>query len=160
MRKYDLISTLFWLLVGVFIVREGHIIHVGTLREPGPGFFLFWAGVVLCGLSAITFIKAQFSEEREFKKIWAGIKWHKPLLVLIISLLYAFFLVRLGYLLSTILLMLFLFRLADFPKWPRVLLFSFSSVLFSWVLFDFWLQCQFPKGPLENLIIYLLKLRY
>ena len=159
MRKYDRISTVFWFFVGLYVIWEGYATHVGTLKGPGPGFLLFWSGIVLCGLSAFTFVKAQFSIEQESKKMWVGLKWHKPLLVLMISLVYAFFFSRLGYLLSTFLFMLLLFKFMDSLKWPNALLASFLSVFFTWLLFDFWLQCQFPKGSLEEIIIYVLKFR-
>jgi len=160
MRKYDRISTLFWFFFGLYIVREGYAIHVGTLKEPGPGFLLFWSGAVLCGLSAFTFIKALFSEEKESKKMWVGLQWYKPLLILMISIVYALFFARLGFVLSTFLLMFLIFKFSGSLKWPKAFMASFLSTFGSWFIFDVWLRCQFPKGFLENLIIYALQLRY
>jgi putative tricarboxylic transport membrane protein len=152
MRKYDRISALFWFFVGIYVTREGYVVYVGPLREPGPGFLLFWCGIVLCGLSAFTFVKAQFSIEQESKKMWVGLKWHRPLLVLMICLVYTFFFERLGYLLSTFLWMLILFKLMDSIKWPKALLASFLSVFFTWLIFAFGLRSQFPKGFLEGFL--------
>lgn len=160
MKKYDQISTLFWFLFGLYIIQEGYAIHLGILREPGPGFLLFWSGVVLCGLSALTFFKAQFSKEKESEKMWEGIKWHKPLLILMISFVYVLFFARLGFLLSTFILVLLLFKFTEPQKWSKVLVSSFLSVFFCWLIFDFCLKCQFPKGLLENLIFPWLKLLY
>jgi len=160
MNKYDKISTIFWFLVGLYVIREGYVIHLGKLREPGPGFLLFWSGIILCGLSAFTFIKAVSAQEKDSKKMWEGIEWHKPLLVLIISFTYAFFFMKIGFLISTFLLMLFLFKFSKYQKWPMAVGASLLSTIVSWVIFDFCLKTQFPKGFLENLFISTLKLRY
>lgn len=57
MRNDDRIITIFGFLFGLYVVREGYVLPVGTLREPGTGFLLFWSGRVLSGLSAFTFVR-------------------------------------------------------------------------------------------------------
>lgn len=158
MRKYDQVSTFFWFLFGLYIIQEGYTIHLGKLRDPGPGFLLFWCGVILCGLSALTFFKARFSKEKESEKMWEGIKWHKPLLILMISFVYVLFFARLGFLLSTFILMLIIFKFIEPQKWSKVLVSSFLSAFLGWLIFDFFLKVQFPRGLLENLIYPWLKL--
>lgn len=160
MKKYDRISCIFWFLFGVYIIREGYTYHIGTVKEPGPGFFFFWAGWVLAGLSVFTLVKAHFAEEKEFKKIWEAVQWYKPLLILVISIVYIIIFARLGFVLSTFVLMLLLFKFTGSRKWPTSLLGSFLAVFFCWLIFDVGLKCQLPKGAIENLLISWLKIRY
>ncbi len=160
MRKYDRMSALFWFIFGLYITREGYIMFLGTLKEPGPGFLLFWSGVILSGLSVYTFVRAHLAKEEESTKIWAGLKWYKPLLVLMISSVYALFFENLGFLLSTFSLMFLIFKFGGSLKWSKAIIASFLSTFCSWIIFDVWLGIQFSKGFLEDLIIYTLKMRH
>jgi len=47
----DLVSGLFWLAVAIFAAVQGLALKLGSLHQPGPGFFPFWGGVVLGLLS-------------------------------------------------------------------------------------------------------------
>ena len=50
----DLISSVFWLAIAIFFSIEGFThLKLGTLHQPGPGFFPFWGGVVLGLLSLV-----------------------------------------------------------------------------------------------------------
>lgn len=160
MRKYDRTSSILWFLVGLFIIREGNTIYVGTLKEPGPGFLFFWSGIILCGLSVLTFVKAQLSKEKKPEKIWEGLNWYKPVFVLMITFVYTFFFLQLGFLVCTFLLMLLLLKMHGSLKWPKVLFISFLSTFSSWLIFDIWLKCQFPKGVLEKFLISVVRMLY
>ena len=51
MRKRDIISSLFWLIVGIGVCYGGYDLDLGTLQEPGSGFVFFWMGIIMIGLS-------------------------------------------------------------------------------------------------------------
>src|SRR2546422_4094312 len=52
MRR-DLVSALFWLAVAIFAAAQGLALKLGSLKQPGSGFFPFWGGVVLGLLSLV-----------------------------------------------------------------------------------------------------------
>ena len=78
--------------------------------------------------------------------LWKGRQWGKIIYILGALSLYAFFLEFLGYLISTFLLMFFLFRAVEKQKWPVVILGSLSTSLLTYGLFKIWLQVQLPVG--------------
>ncbi len=158
MKKYDRISTVFWFIVGGYCLSQGQGLHLGTLKEPGSGFLVFWAGAVLCLLAAMTFIGTFRRKEEGSESPWEGAQWQKPLLVLMVGVVYVLCFPWLGFLLSTFLLMLFLFKYAGVRRWTHVLFASLLSVSCSWFLFYVGLQVQFPQGFLEGIVIRLLGL--
>jgi hypothetical protein len=51
-----------------------------------------------------------------------------------------------GYLMSTFLLLVFLFKAAGFQRWTHVVLASFLVTAFSYLLFGYALKLRFPPG--------------
>jgi hypothetical protein len=74
--------------------------------------------------------------------------WQKVIPVLIASFVYAKLMPLGGYLISTFLLMSFLFWIVG-EKWWRVLVLSFLITLITYYLFSVWLKGQFPMGLFE-----------
>jgi len=73
-------------------------------------------------------------------------KWKKLVLILVILLGYAFILEKLGYILSTFLLLSFLFRFVEAQRWLVTIAGSLMVSLVSYGVFDKWLKMQLPKG--------------
>jgi putative tricarboxylic transport membrane protein len=102
-------------------------------------------------VSGILIIKSFFERDipsSEFKGLWTGLGWKKNLLVLAALFLYVFLLEILGYMISTFLLMLFLFRAIKAQSWVVLIAGSVFTSLSTYFLFKFWLQVQFPVGIL------------
>jgi putative tricarboxylic transport membrane protein len=150
MAKHDRISSLFWLLFGSFIVFYSvHHLDLGAPKEPGPGFFLFISGAGVCLTSIMIFTKAMLSKEKEVLKIFSGIIWIKPALILVILFFYIYFFKKLGFILDTFLLMIFLYRSIEPQSWGIAILSSFLTVLVTWFIFGYWFGVQFPAGILS-----------
>lgn len=158
MKIHDSYSAAFWFLIGVYFMWEGYDLRIGTLKEPSSGFLIFWAGAVLSFLSVITCIHALVSEESGYRKLWEGGGWRNSLLVLLSGFVYVLLFPLLGFLLSTFLFMLFLFKCSGLRTWFNVFAASFLSVSCSWLLFYVCLQVQFPQGLIERMVIRLLGL--
>lgn len=73
-------------------------------------------------------------------------RWKKLVLILVILLSYAFLLEKLGYVLSTFLLLFFLFRFVEAQRWLVTIAGSLMVSLVSYGVFDKWLKMQLPKG--------------
>ena len=46
MKKFDLIGSAFWLIIGFLICEEAWRINLGEFRNPGPGFLPFGTGLI------------------------------------------------------------------------------------------------------------------
>jgi putative tricarboxylic transport membrane protein len=150
MKGRDLISSFFWMLMGIGICYGGYDLHLGNLHDPGPGFMFFWVGVIMIGLSLIVLIKAvrQKGQKGELNFLWKGIRWQKAVLVLAALFIYAYVLNSLGFILTTILLLIFLFKAVEPQKWSWAILGAVICTLAAYGLFQFWLGCQLPQGLL------------
>jgi putative tricarboxylic transport membrane protein len=151
MKRYYFGSYLFLLLLGLFVCFEARKLEVGKIFNPGAGFFPFWLSVGLILVSVVLIIKSVFERDEpssEFKGLWSGLTWKKNLFVLGALFLYVFLLEILGYMISTFLLILFLFRAIKAQRWIVMIAGSAFTSLSTYFLFKFWLQVQFPVGIL------------
>ncbi len=150
MKTRDIISSLFWMAMGCGICYGGYQLNIGVLREPGSGFMLFWLGIIVIGLSLCTFIPAVRSKgvKGDLTSLWTEIRWQKVISVLAALFIYAYILVPLGFILSTILLLIFLFKAVEPQKWPGAIIGAVITTLAAYGLFQLWLGCQLPQGLL------------
>lgn len=150
MKTRDVISSLFWMAMGLGISYGGYDLDVGTLRDPGAGFIFFWIGVIMIGLSLVILIKAvrEKGVADELNVLWQGIRWQKVLLVLASLFVYTYLLTPLGFILTTTLLLVFLFKAVEPQKWSWAILGAVVCTLAAYGLFHTWLGCQLPQGLL------------
>ncbi len=124
---------------------------LGSLNAPGSGFIFFWMGIVMVGLSLGVLIQAmgEAAAPGELKKIlWTEIRWKKIISVLAALLLYAYFFATLGFILSTIPLLIFLFKVVEPQSWMKAILGSIITTLAAYGVFQLWLGSQLPSGLL------------
>jgi putative tricarboxylic transport membrane protein len=149
-KTRDIVGALFWVALGIGITFGGYQLDLGTLQEPGSGFIFFWVGLIMVGLSIGILVGAlrKAAVAGEFKAIWADINWKKIVLVLAGLFVYGFIFQPLGFLLSTFLLLVFLFKAVEPQKWYIAVLGSVISTLTAYAVFQLWLQSQLPAGLL------------
>jgi putative tricarboxylic transport membrane protein len=150
MKRYDQISSLIWFLLAVYICVESIQLPLGSWRDPGPGFLPLLVGLILAGLSIICFIQAWMAESADQKASWySREKWKKLIGVLLALSAYALVLDHLGFLMSTFLLLIFLFRFGMEPqRWVWAIGGSGIASVSCYVVFELWLRTQLPKGIL------------
>ncbi len=140
----DLISGFFWLAVAVYFSVEGFMsLKLGTLREPGPGFFPFLGGVVLGLLSLVHLLKSL--KNRDTLSL-SGLKSAKFLLAIGATLAYLLLLEKIGFVTITFLFLLLLFR-SEHKGWVVGTAFALAGAVSSYALFNLWLKTQLPAGP-------------
>jgi L-lactate permease len=71
--------------------------------------------------------------------------------VLASLLVYSYFLVPLGFLPATFLLLIFLFKWIEPHKWVTAICVSAVMVSVTYLVFAYWLGCQLPKGIFDFL---------
>jgi putative tricarboxylic transport membrane protein len=150
MRKYDRISSVVWLLFATYICVESIRLPLGSFRDPGPGFLPLLVGIILGILSLICFGQARVGKSSEIAASWyPQERWKNLIGVLIALLLYAVVLDVLGFLISTFLLLILLFRFSSEPR-PWVWAIGGSAIASAscYAVFELWLRTQLPKGLL------------
>jgi putative tricarboxylic transport membrane protein len=146
MRRHDLISSALLFFVGLFTVVIAPQYDLGTASTPGAGLMPFLSGSLMCFFAVLTFLKAYRHKSGEVKKIWADIQFKKLIFVLIILFLYALFLEKVGFLISTFLLIFLLLRSVDPRPWLMSLLGGGLTSILSYLIFETWLKAQLPRG--------------
>ncbi len=151
MKSKDIISALFWMIVGAGICYGGVDLELGTLHDPGSGFIFFWVGLIMVGLSLSIFIRAlkEKGKAGEMRLIWSEVQWKKIVSVLVALFLYGYFFQTLGFILSAALLLVFLFKAVEPQRWSVAILGAVVSSLVAYVVFQVWLGSQLPKGLLD-----------
>jgi putative tricarboxylic transport membrane protein len=154
MGKPDQVSSFFWFLLGLVVIYLSHRLGLGSLTNPGPGFLPFWCGVILSGLSLLVFFQEKFKGQarKSLREIWQGVRWAKGLGVVLALLIYTLTFTHLGFILSTTLLLVFLFRAIEPEKWIFAVGGAFLTSLITFLIFCRWLDVQLPWGFLEKII--------
>ena len=138
-----------WFAISLFVLEQGRSLGHGTVNQPGMGFMMFWLGLVMAGLSLVVALQAIKSEGPSVRSLWAGTRWQKTLIVIATFVVYAYAFTRLGFLLSTIPLMLVLLRAIDPVRWTVAIPLSLGAPLLVWWVLQRLLQIQLPTGMFE-----------
>ncbi len=149
MRKGDLGSSSVLFLLGAAIVYGSWGLGLGTWASPGPGFLPFLAGLGLSLIATGIFALAVIQKEEvpAAEKFWPRLDSGKIVLSVFISLIvYDLLWTRLGFSLTTFLLLLFLFRFVGKRKWSVTLVGAMMTSLTSYFLFQVFLKSQLPTG--------------
>ena len=148
MRKKDLISSAFFALCGLLIVTGSLGMSIGRLGEPGPGFLPLIVGAVLVLMSLVLFVNTLRHRIAEQVVTRMGRKERFKVLATSLSLiLYAAAMQPLGFVLVTLLLLLFLFKVIGELGWATSLAGTLLTTLFFYLLFGVWLKIPLPMEP-------------
>lgn len=122
---------------------------MGTLQQPGPGFFPFLAGTILGILSVLNLLKAIAKKEpgkEDLEKLGPGKKWKNISLTLAILFAYPLMLRLMGFAFSTFILFVVLLRFIEPLRWSIVLRVAGGVAILTFLIFQYFLKIQFPKG--------------
>lgn len=148
MKGHQRISSIFWIVLGMYVAIHAYRLGIGHFRQPGPGLIFFLAAlfIIILGIFDLAggFIKIFKTDEE--KPIWSGVQWPNVLIILAILLIYVFVLNVLGFILSTFLLMLSLFKAIEPTRWWVAIVSSIITTLLSYGIFEIWLKVPFPHG--------------
>ena len=150
-KTHDRGACIFWIVVGIYTAVYGYRLGLGRLQHPGPGFIFFGSAVCLTILGIISlagtfFGKAGKEKVGDRESMWQGVRWGKVLSVLAGVSICAYLFNIIGFLLSTVLLMVFLYKAVEPTKWWVAIVSSLITVFLSYILFVKWLEVPFPKG--------------
>jgi putative tricarboxylic transport membrane protein len=148
-KHADLVAALVWAGVGAGAAFEGWTLGVGGLHDPGPGFMLFGVGVIMGVLTLAVAVVAARGGEGAADWRWRDARWGKLFLVVAALVVYGVLLERLGFLVTTALVLLVLFKAVEAQRWWVAITGSVVSTLVAWLVFHVWLGAQLPRGLLD-----------
>jgi putative tricarboxylic transport membrane protein len=147
MTRAKIIFSFAWILLALYVCIESFKLGLGTFHSPEPGFMPFLVGVII-GLLGLIILFIEW-KHRQAEIDWKTVKWRKIAIILLGILFYAVLLRTLGYLLTTFLIMGLFFKIFGLQRWTFIILYSLLATLAIYLIFDVWLQCQFPRGFLR-----------
>ena len=145
------------IIVGVVIFLFGGLtallsskMPIGTFRMAGTGLFPLILGIILMVLSGAFILKIFFQGKEQRVKKETSIESSESPIQLILFLgamvLATLFFNRLGYPLTSFLLMLALLRILGIKRWGLNILVSVVTAAGTYFLFVKWLNIPMPKG--------------
>ena len=149
MRRADIASSLFWMAVGAFVAWSGWDLELGTVSDPGSGFLLFWVGLIMAGLAAVVLVNALREAAGAPQPLLAGARWRRVVLVLAALTVYGWALPRLGFIVTTTAVLIFLFKAVEPQRWSVAIGGAVASALSAYLIFKVWLGAQLPAGFLD-----------
>lgn len=149
MKRRELISPLFFLLLALFTIEQASKLPVGSWRSPAPGFFPLLLGILLAILSAALL----FSASVRGKELPAGAQLstsslgtRKVAWSCVALLGFNFLFETLGFLLVSFLFIAFLLLIVSRKNWGMALGAGLLSSLGLYVLFGMILRLPLPPG--------------
>lgn len=144
----DLLSGLFWLVIGLGGIYGSYMLDLGTMREPGSGFTAFIASSFVSLLALIVFLQSlqKRRQNQKLPSLWRGLNWEKSLGIFIILIFYVLSFERLGFIISSFLIILILLKFIWSLSWGKALLLSVLISGISYISFKICLGLQLPGG--------------
>ena len=146
MMRRDRITIYCFLTFSIFICEESWRLGLGNLHQPGPGFLPFGSALIIIILGVVQLLVGRgktvanpapfFKKERLFKFI----------AVVAMCFGYGLLLEYFGFVLCTGLFVFISLKTIEPKGWLKSILISAATAFAAWLLFDYWLQIQAPKG--------------
>ena len=147
--RADTVTSLLALAVSGFILFQGIELGLGRPNDPGSGFILFWTGAIMTALSGVVLGQSLVaSAGMGLGAPFVGLRWGKVLYVVALMVVYATVIETFGFIVSTLALLLVLFKTVDPQSWRVAILGSALTTLGAWAVFVAWLGTQLPVGTL------------
>lgn len=139
----DRISGAFLMLVGLFVAWERRVLPLGTTHHPGPGYVPLLLAILLIILGAILIVQGKGA------KALSSVTWSEaPHAVAILGccLFLSLFMETIGYRLTMLVVLGFLFGVMERIKLWLTLVLTLSFAFGTFWLFDTLLRVPLPRG--------------
>lgn len=146
--KSDRQTPLILLIIGLGFVGYSTKYNIGSLNNPGVGFFPILIGVALAGLAGYCLVRewspapGQTGETPPAPPILTGKAYGVVATLVAFAALHSI----LGYWTSIFGAMAALLRVAGVPSWKKSILGGAITSAVSYLVFEYWLGVLFPEG--------------
>ncbi len=148
-RVVDQIFNSFWILFGIGVCIQSIRHQLWSPIGPGSGFIPFLTGLLIGGMGLLLFLseRSKGPKKEEAEKFWENPIAVRKVFYLVGSLcIMALIMLKLGFLLTSILVTILMIRVIELKKWIVVISTSVVSCLLIYSLFQFLMQIRLPKG--------------
>jgi putative tricarboxylic transport membrane protein len=121
---------------------------MGKFRHPGPGFLPFGLAILLSILS-LSLILRRSGKGSGRDAFWPERTWVRPLMGVIVFVVYSFLLGKLGFLPTTFLFLLLWMGAIEHIGWRTLLILSTAVTAAVYAIFGYLLEVPLPMGFLE-----------
>lgn len=148
--RADTFTAILALALALYIAYEGRELGLGSAHDPGSGYIQFWTGVIMAGLAVALLVQSLLpgAERTGVGEVFRGIMWGKVLYVTALLIAYTFVLETLGFILTTFILLVILFKTVEPQSWTVSIIGSVLTTATAWLVFVYWLGTQMPPGSL------------
>ena len=148
-NKREIAGLVFWLVIAAIVMISSWNLGLGEYKNPGPGFFPFWSALLL-GVLSLSMAGKIYLQKGAVAiggrvDLWKDLNWGKNTIVIAALFAYCLILPTLGYLLSTMALMMVLFYVGKM-KLRAVIAGAMLAVLLSYFIFLYGLKTPLPRG--------------
>jgi hypothetical protein len=149
MKRFPLYSNLFWIFFSLFVCIESYRYKLGAINKPGPGFFPFFAGLIMLILSlAAIFQSSKKKNNIEGTPRQEPFRWWNIVIILGSIVLYAFSLETVGFLINTFIFMCLLLKVVEPQTWKTAIIGGLITTFAANLFFNVIFRTQIPRGIL------------
>lgn len=151
LKRIRKVEGFFWVGIGILICLLAWKSKLGSFQEPGAGFVAFFSGLFVSGVGLVMFFSEVLSKisstgSADLSQAFHNVSWSRLAYTILLLLGYALLLNTLGYILTTFLAMWGLFHDWRKNRWVSSFLTSLLTTAATYLVFEVWLHCQFPRG--------------
>jgi hypothetical protein len=146
----DQLSSAVGILLGSLIVIHSLSYEIGSFDSPSTGFFPLLEGLAIVLLSLIGLIVGTLRGRKRSmsEPLFKTKHWERPLIILLSLFTYAFVVSYVGFTMTTIIFLSFIFRYVERIRLAVAVPTAAVIALASYFTFAVFLHAQLPKGVL------------
>jgi putative tricarboxylic transport membrane protein len=139
----DRVSGAVLVLLGIFVVWERRVLPLGNHTQPGPGYFPLLLAILLIIMGTLLILRGGSSSP------FRSVSWSEAphaMAILGCSIFATLFMERIGYRISMLVIMGFLFGVMERLRLWQTLILSLVFSFGTFYLFDTLLRVPLPRG--------------
>ena len=154
-NKKDFASGIALLVLGLFLAFQSIRLPLWGGSGPEAGFYPLAIAVIIVSLSSFLVLKSGIFSRLKGEKRLASqggekIRLYKVFAYLVLMLLYGILVEKVGFLITSALLLILILKLVERQDWKATLLVGVTSIVISYALFVYFLQVPLPRGFLQS----------